>query len=178
MAAVGRAQETTTVANNVYDNNAKEVDPEKVRAAFATVIESNFNLIDDELKDLDYEAGVTLEQKFAGGLSAESVTLGSWAYESDANVNHNIGVSPISVSVIAVCTGAEHGYSPGDRVQVTNCAHNYENDITGGMSVDLSDINIAAVRFGFLIWVVDAGHDRRSITPANWDLVFNFIYQG
>ena len=63
MAAVGRGGETSIMNNNIYDNNAKEIDPAKVRAVIATLIESNFNLVDDVLKDLNYSPGVSLEQQ-------------------------------------------------------------------------------------------------------------------
>lgn len=63
MAAVGRSGETDKVNENIYDNTAKEITPEKVRAALAVIIESNFNLVDDLLKNVKYDTGITLETK-------------------------------------------------------------------------------------------------------------------
>lgn len=65
MAAVGRTGETDSVNDNIYDNDAKEITPEKVRAALAVIIESNFNLVDDLLKNANYDTGVTLETKLS-----------------------------------------------------------------------------------------------------------------
>lgn len=75
MAAVGRADETIVVNDNVYDNNAKKITPEMVRAVIAVLIESNFNLVDDFLKPLNYETGVTLEEKFAENIFLASGTI-------------------------------------------------------------------------------------------------------
>ncbi len=47
MAAEGRGPLTLKMNNNVYDNNAKEIDPQKVRTILAALIESNFNMVDD-----------------------------------------------------------------------------------------------------------------------------------
>lgn len=63
MAAQGRSGETSTMNSNIYNNDAKEIDPQKVRTVITTLIESNFNLVDDILKDLNYSPGVTLEQQ-------------------------------------------------------------------------------------------------------------------
>ena len=76
MAAVGRGAETSTMNGNIYDNNAKEIDPAKVRAVIATLIESNFNLVDDYLQSINYSPGVTLSQQFAASASG-SVLLHS-----------------------------------------------------------------------------------------------------
>lgn len=74
MAAQGRSGETSTMNSNIYDNNAKEIDPAKVRAVIAALIESNFNLVDDFLKDLNYSAGVTLEDAIASPPLVGTVT--------------------------------------------------------------------------------------------------------
>lgn len=71
MAAVGRTDETQIVNDNVYDNNAKEINPAMLRAVLASLIESNFNLVDDVLKSLNYETGITLEEK----LSSNNINL-------------------------------------------------------------------------------------------------------
>jgi hypothetical protein len=63
MAAVGRTDETQIVNDNVYDNNAKEINPAMLRAVLSSLIESNFNLVDDVLKSLNYDTGITLQQK-------------------------------------------------------------------------------------------------------------------
>lgn len=95
MAAVGRAGETDAVQDNIYDNSAKEITPEKVRAALAVIIESNFNLVDDLLKDVNYDAGQTLEQKLDANpgvllntkssvIPLSSPTVGAF-YNGDAN---------------------------------------------------------------------------------------------
>src|SRR5690606_5396083 len=62
MAEEGRGSLTSKMNSNIYDNNAKEIDPQKVRTILAALIESQFNLVDDFLKELNYESGVTLEQ--------------------------------------------------------------------------------------------------------------------
>lgn len=67
MAAVGRTGETSSVSSNIYDNTNKEITPAKVRDALAVLIESNFNLVDDELKNLKYDATRTLSQMFTEG---------------------------------------------------------------------------------------------------------------
>ena len=95
MAAVGRSGETTAVNNNIYDNSAKEITPEKVRAALAVIIESNFNLVDDLLKDANYDTGQTLQQKLDANpgvllntkssvIPVTTATVGAF-YNGDAN---------------------------------------------------------------------------------------------
>ena len=74
MAAQGRSGETSTMNENIYDNNAKEIDPAKVRAVITALIESNFNLVDDFLKDLNYSAGVTLENAISAPPLVGTVT--------------------------------------------------------------------------------------------------------
>lgn len=76
MAAVGRGSETSIMNSNIYDNNAKEIDPAKVRAVIATLIESNFNLVDDYLQSINYAPGITLSQQFESSASG-SVLLHS-----------------------------------------------------------------------------------------------------
>src|SRR5690606_7703761 len=63
MAEEGRGSLTSKMNSNIYDNNAKEIDPQKVRTILAALIESNFNLVDDFLQDINYSPGVTLEQQ-------------------------------------------------------------------------------------------------------------------
>lgn len=63
MAEEGRGALTSKMNSNVYDNNAKEIDPQKVRTILSALIESNFNLVDDFLQELNYSPGVTLEQQ-------------------------------------------------------------------------------------------------------------------
>lgn len=100
MAAVGRAGETDAVQDNIYDNTSKEITPEKVRAALAVIIESNFNLVDDLLKDAKYDTGQTLEQKFSANpgvlLNTKSsvipvltATVGAF-YNGDANATWQV----------------------------------------------------------------------------------------
>jgi hypothetical protein len=100
MAAVGRTGETTSVNDNIYDNDAKEITPEKVRAALAVIIESNFNLVDDLLKNANYDTGVTLEEKVSENtavllntksslLSILSATEGQF-YNGDSNATWQV----------------------------------------------------------------------------------------
>lgn len=103
MAAVGRSGETTIMTNNIYDNNAKEIDPEKVRTVITALIESNFNLVDDVLKDLNYSPGVTLEQKInqgteillhskSGNIPVRSANEGQ-SYNGDGNATFTVSAS-------------------------------------------------------------------------------------
>lgn len=62
MAKETRAQLTQKVLDRVFDNNAKQVTTKNVRDVFNALIESCFNLLDDELKSLKYEGNITLEQ--------------------------------------------------------------------------------------------------------------------
>jgi len=100
MAAVGRAGETSSVDSNIYDNSAKEITPEKVREALAVIIESNFNLVDDFLKNVNYDTGQTLAQKFdvnpgvllntkSSVIPVLSATVGAF-YNGDANATFQI----------------------------------------------------------------------------------------
>ena len=95
MAAVGRAGETDAVQDNIYDNSAKEITPEKVREALAVIIESNFNLVDDLLKNANYDTGQTLQQKLDSNpgvllntqssvIPVKTATVGAF-YNGDAN---------------------------------------------------------------------------------------------
>lgn len=63
MAEEGRGSLTSKMNSNIYDNNAKEIDPQKVRNILAALIESNFNLVDDFLQSVNYSPGVTLEEQ-------------------------------------------------------------------------------------------------------------------
>lgn len=63
MAEEGRGSLTSKMNSNIYDNNAKEIDPQKVRNILGALIESNFNLVDDFLQSVNYSPGVTLEQQ-------------------------------------------------------------------------------------------------------------------
>lgn len=177
MAAIGRNGETTTVNNNIYDNNAKEVDPEKVRAALAVIIESNFNLVDDLLKDMDYDTGQTLQQKLdnASTINFQTVNISSWSLGSQFNVTHNAGSIPLVVQVLAVCTSAEHGYSSGDIVAINPSAAT-----NSGLSVQFTSTNSATVYVSDSVRVVQgqANYGRVGITASRWDLRFNFIFQG
>lgn len=67
MAQVGRSGITSIINNNIYDNNAKEIDPEKVRAVLNQIRDSYFNLVDDLLKNVEYDTGVTLEETINAG---------------------------------------------------------------------------------------------------------------
>lgn len=112
MAAVGRAGETDAVQDNIYDNSAKEITPEKVRAALAVIIESNFNLVDDLLKDANYDTGQTLQQKLDSNpgvllnsessvIPVQSATEGAF-YNGDANATFQVtskGVDALYLTV-------------------------------------------------------------------------------
>lgn len=100
MAATGRSGETTIMTNNIYDNNAKEIDPAMVRAVITSLIESNFNLVDDVLKDLNYSSGVTLETKInqsseillfskSGNIPVRTATEGTY-YNGDGNATFRV----------------------------------------------------------------------------------------
>jgi len=100
MAAVGRSGETDAVQDNIYDNTAKEITPEKVREALAVIIESNFNLVDDLLKDAKYDTGETLEQKLDANpgvllntkssvIPVSSPTVGGF-YNGDGNATFQV----------------------------------------------------------------------------------------
>lgn len=103
MAAVGRAGETTAVQNNIYNNTAKEITPEKVREALAVIIESNFNLVDDLLKNAKYDTGQTLSQKLDSNpgvllntvssvIPVSSPTEGAF-YSGDANATFQVNAA-------------------------------------------------------------------------------------
>lgn len=62
MAAVGRQEENESVDQNIYDNNAKEINPQMVRDALKVIIDSNFNLVDDLLSEVRYDETRTLAQ--------------------------------------------------------------------------------------------------------------------
>lgn len=179
MAAIGRAAETVVVEENIYDNTAKEITPEKARTALAPIIESNFNLVDDKLKDANYDTGVLLSEKFTSVLATTKNTLTTWGYNTTVTVTHNIGVAPLGAFVLALCTSSQYGYAPGDIVQVANAAHNYENEVDGGLSLQMKAINSAELRIGDAIYVLQVSDRRRQvISAASWDLVINFIHPG
>jgi len=114
MAAVGRSGETTAVNNNIYDNTAKEITPEKVRAALAVIIESNFNLVDDLLKNANYDTGQTLQQKLDANpgvllntessvIPVTSPTVGAF-YNGDANATFQVTAARAGVEVYLTVT--------------------------------------------------------------------------
>ena len=103
MAAVGRADETIIVNDNIYDNNAKEINPAMVRAVLASLIESNFNLVDDVLKNLNYDTGVTLSQYVSRPLwgSTGDFDVGS----SGGSITGNSGI--VSSATHSVLSGSD-----------------------------------------------------------------------
>lgn len=137
MAAVGRADETQIVNDNIYDNNAKEIDPAMVRAVLISLIESNFNLVDDLLKDLNYDTGVTLESYVAralvgstgyfdvGGGTTGSISGSTGIVSSASKVNTSSSDSIVTVNF---------SQDISDRyltiaLITNNTAENEENDI-------------------------------------------------
>lgn len=68
MAAIGRSGETQITNQKIYDNNAKAIRPDMVRDVIKSLIESNFNLVDDVLKDMNYSTGITLEQQLTASV--------------------------------------------------------------------------------------------------------------
>lgn len=78
MAKVSRSQERTIADQQIYDNNAKEITPEMVKLALDAIIDSNYNLVDDELYNQIYQGSQTLEQKFEqqnnGGVLLSSIS--------------------------------------------------------------------------------------------------------
>lgn len=108
MAAVGRADETIVVNDNVYDNNAKEITPAMVRAVLAVLIESSFNLVDDELMNLYYSTGVTLADKFTQGaaLASGTIDIGN-ATSQTVGSTFTVTGDFASATVAAVTSGAD-----------------------------------------------------------------------
>lgn len=179
MAKGTRAQERTIADQQIYDNNAKEIDPAMVKLALDSIIDSNFNLLDDELQALKYAGTQTLAQKFAsipstgGYLKVKTLTRASWATNREYAITHNCGNPPIGVHVQAICTTAEHGYTSGD---VCTLAAGTATD--SGLSFDISGANSATVYLSSSIRVVQgqANYGRVPITPSRWTLKFNFIH--
>lgn len=107
MAKVSRAQERTIADQQIYDNNAKEVTPEMVKLALDAVIDSNFNLVDDELYNQTYQGSQTLEQK----LNESSGALPLWGATGNFDVGSSTSVGNISGSqgLVGTVTGTRDG---------------------------------------------------------------------
>ena len=142
MAAVGRADEIIAVEANVYDNTGKEITPEMVRTVLGVLIESNFNLVDDIMKGLKYDLGITLEQKFnqAGALASGTINIGNATSQS---IGTNFSVTGFaSATVAAVTSGADqlinvvfstqlntNNYMPVVAVRSNSPNHEVDNDL-------------------------------------------------
>lgn len=108
MAATNRTGELSEMNNNIYDNNAKEIDPAMVRAVITSLIESNFNLIDDILKDLNYDTGVTLQEVISPPL---------WGATGYFNVGTTSGSLTGNEGIVSSVTAS--AISNGDGTQLT-----------------------------------------------------------
>lgn len=107
MAAVGRANEIIAVEANVYDNTGKEITPEMVRTVLGVLIESNFNLVDDIMKGLKYDLGITLEEKLLqmGALASGTINIGNATSQSVGATFPVTGFA--SATVAAVTSGSD-----------------------------------------------------------------------
>ena len=120
MAAVGRTDETQIVNDNVYDNNAKEIDPAMVRAVLQSLIESNFNIVDDVLKNMNYDTGVTLANFLAKPL---------WGATGDFDISGFSGSISGSSGIVSSATASVLSSS--------------DSEITINFSEDISDRKIS-----------------------------------
>lgn len=129
MAAVGRTGETSAVGSNIYDNTNKEITPAKVRAALAVLIESNFNLVDDELKNLKYDGSNTLAQVISPrplvgtvtginvggadsygvtGIVSSAITIAFNGTDSNLDVNFSVDISAKILNVTLFYTSGDY----------------------------------------------------------------------
>lgn len=174
MAATGRSGLETILDNNIYDNNSKDISPSMHRTVVSSMIESNFNLVDDELVALTYSEGQTLAQKFDSIASLQSVTatLSTWSANSQRTVNHAAGAMPKGVFVTAICTAAQQGYSPGDRAALNPGA-----PTDSGLSVFFQNDNTAVAVISDSLRIVSrSNYSRFQMDTARWDIEFTFIF--
>lgn len=150
-------------------------------AEIATQVE-----VDAGIDNIRYVTPATLSNYVADAISASptinvtSVTIGTWTENDAITVSHNIGSQPIMAFLKAVCTSAVGNYSVGDVVTLTQGGHQYEdggNGTTGGISLEISEVNDALLLTTNRIYVVDKdGTGTQRIQPANWDIVAMFMY--
>lgn len=106
MAKVSRSQQRTIADQQIYDNNAKEITPEMVKLVLDAIIDSNYNLVDDELYNQTYQGGQTLEQKLE---SSGSLPLWGSTGNFDVGSSTSVGNIPGSQGLVGTVTGTREG---------------------------------------------------------------------
>lgn len=87
---------------------------------------------------------------------------------------HDLGASPKLVQLWLRCVVAEHGYSVGDLVQITNTADSIGSVAGIGWSVvpDATNINLRAGNTAFATLIIkNTGAGTTVNTVANWRLI-------
>lgn len=107
MAKVSRSKEREIADQQIYDNNAKEITPEMVKLVLDAIIDSNYNLVDDELYNLIYQGSQTLEQKINEG--SGSLPLWGATGNFDVGSSTSVGNIPGSQGLIGTVTGTREG---------------------------------------------------------------------
>lgn len=124
MALKGRSELENLTGTNLASNNSKQITATKHRKVVESLIESKFNLKEDTLKQLNYEAGKTLEQ-YLGGLLREVIKRGSF-YGLDVG-GGSIGSTYSTNGIVsnAICTAT----SGKDTLVRVNFSESIENKV-------------------------------------------------
>lgn len=139
MAQKGRTDLTSGINSNIYDNNNKEILAAMVRNVLEDFRDSNFNLIDDELKNVTYkivgDTKITLEQY----------------------LNSVIGSLPVYGTIIGVDPGGSKSSYTTDGI-ISSCTR-----VSGSRSDTLLEVNFSqSISNRRLIPVL-------TTTSSNWD---------
>ena len=111
MSPKSRVELNQLVEQNIYDNNNKEILAEMLREVLLEYITSNFNLIDDELKEVKYNSTQTLEQYLDTVIGAVPV------YGVVEGVN--VGASSGSLTTSGIISSASYTGGGGNSSLIT-----------------------------------------------------------
>jgi len=120
MSQKGRVALKQVVDQKIYDNNNKEILASMHREVLADYRDSNFNLIDDELKNVKYNSTQTLEQYLNSVIGAVPV------YGTLENVDVATNPGPITTS--GIIANASYTFASGpDGLITINFSENIAN---------------------------------------------------
>lgn len=92
----------------------------------------------------------------------------SFALDSNADVAHGLGTTPMWWFAYIQCTSAEDNWSVGDQIPITSL----ENTLNSGIIVAANSTNMRyTIGTGTLSYLNRTAHNNASVTPASWVLV-------
>ena len=109
---------------------------------------------------------------FAGGLrQGTAARMSPVVFNNSVTALHGLGRTPDYFDAFLECTTAEHGYSVGDRIQLTGVRNSiWANSTTVGVSTEDNNIQLIIPR---------AGGDDVTINNARWDIVVTpYVVEG